>query len=229
LRSRPDRLDELEGAKLETAEARGKHLLLHFERGLVVHCHLGMRGFWRIGAGRRGDPQPASAWLLLATTDVQAAQFGGQVLALRREEELRRDRRLRALGPDILAPGFRADRAVARLREIDQASEIGEALLDQRAVAGIGNVYKCEGCHAARVDPWRPLGALADEELRRLLIETRGLMRDGVENGRAPRRVYRQSGRPCYRCRTPIRSRGQGERNRTTYWCPACQSGGGAR
>jgi endonuclease-8 len=236
LRPHAARLAVLEGARLGSAEARGKHLLLHFEHEIVLHCHLGMRGFWRIEGpsrpsrfGARPARSTSSAWIVLSASGVHAAQFGGRLLALRTEDELRRDRRLLALGPDILAEGFRPEATVGMLRSVDQGRELGDALLDQTLVAGIGNVYKSEGCHAARVDPWSSLAALDDEALRRVLIETRALMSRGLVRGREPRGVYRRAGRPCGRCRAPIRSRGQGDGNRTTYWCPRCQSPGGAR
>jgi endonuclease VIII len=90
-------------------------------------------------------------------------------------------------------------------------------------IAGVGNIYKAEGCFAARVSPWRRLFDVSDDELRRVVLETASLMRVGVETGRQPRDVYRRAGRPCPRCGETIRSRGQGDANRTTYWCPGCQ------
>src|SRR5690606_27180016 len=107
-----------------------------------------------------------------------------------------------------------------------------EALLDQTVVSGIGNVYKSEGCFAARVSPWQRLGELDDEQLRSVILETASLMRAGLVTGRRPRDVYRRAGAPCPRCGTAIVARGQGDGNRTTYWCPRCQpagSGGTAR
>jgi endonuclease-8 len=96
-------------------------------------------------------------------------------------------------------------------------------LLDQRVLAGIGNIYKCEGCWSARLDPWLPLADLEDGELRRVVIEIAALMRYGVETGRTPRSIYRRTGQPCPRCGERIASRGQGDANRTTYWCGSCQ------
>jgi len=145
---------------------------------------------------------------------------------LRSEREVRSDPRLRALGPDVLAADFDAPAGIAALRRTEQSREVGEALVDQRVQAGIGNIYKCEGCWSARIDPWRPLSDLSEDELRRLVIETAALMRYGLETGRTPHSIYRRAGQPCPRCGQRIRSRGQGDPNRTTYWCESCQASG---
>jgi endonuclease-8 len=215
----------LRGARLQRAEARGKHLLLHFDRELVLHSHLGMRGSWHVYPRRARWRRPRrSAWLVLSTKSQDAAQFGGSTLALLTEPELRRHPRLAALGPDILDPEFTPERGAAALRSGRPETELGEALLDQRLIAGIGNVYKSEGCFVARVDPWRPLGELADDELRRVVEATAALMRAGLEGDRAERRVYRRAKLPCPTCGAPLRARGQGDANRTTYWCGRCQT-----
>ncbi|HEY5053051.1 MAG TPA: zinc finger domain-containing protein, partial [Solirubrobacterales bacterium] len=102
-----------------------------------------------------------------------------------------------------------------------------DALLDQSLVAGIGNIFKSEACFAARVDPWQAVGKLSDADLERALLAARESMREAVESGRRPGAVYRRAGKPCPACGTPIASRGQGDANRTTYWCPRCQTAGG--
>ena len=129
------------------------------------------------------------------------------------------------LGPDILAEDFEPGAAIARMRGTNQGIELGEALLGQRLVAGIGNIFKSEGCWAARVDPHRQLESLGDDELAGALRATRELMIEAVDSGRQPKRIYRRAGEPCPRCGTPIRSRAQGDNARTTYWCPSCQTG----
>ena len=226
LRRQGDRLERLRGSALTAAEAKGKHLLLHFEGDLVLHSHLGMRGSWRLITG--GEPATAArrAWVVLATEHAQVVELDGSRLELRTEREIRVDPRLRGLGPDVLAPEFDARAGVVALRRAGQTREVGEALLDQRVLAGIGNIYKCEGCWSARVDPWRPLSDLSDEEVRRLVIEVAALMRYGLETGRTPRSVYRRAGQPCPRCGQRIRAHGQGDANRTTYWCESCQGSG---
>ena len=224
LRLRKERLAALRGATLAGAEARGKHLLLHFDDELALYCHLGMSGSWRLRReGERWGRAVGGAWVVLSAEGIEAAQFGGSRLALRTEAELRSDRRLAGLGPDPLAKGFTSELGLGALRATDQSRELGEALLDQRVIAGIGNVCKSEGCHAARLSPWRPLGELADEDLLRVIEATRALMREGLERGRRPRRIYRRAGAACPRCGAAIRLRGQGDANRTTYWCPGCQ------
>jgi endonuclease-8 len=114
---------------------------------------------------------------------------------------------------------------VARLRSEDQSRAVGDALLDQRTVAGIGNLWKAEALWEARVSPWRSLGEVGDDELLAVLEAANRLMRGSVEGARGRRRVYRRVGQPCPRCGSSIVSRGQGDANRMAYWCPLCQAG----
>jgi endonuclease-8 len=154
---------------------------------------------------------------------VEAAQFGGPTLRVLRTGALRRDPLLAGIGPDLLAPGFAAADSIRLLRAAPDR-ELGDALLDQGKVAGIGNIFKSEACFAARTDPWRTVGELEDGDLERVLRAARELMLAAVETGRHPHNVYRRANWPCLRCGAPIRSRGQGDDNRTTYWCPRCQA-----
>jgi len=220
-RGRAAGVQRLDGATLESAEARGKHLLLHFGP-LVLHSHLGMSGGWHVyplGAAWR-RPR-SSAWAVLSGRDHEAVQFGGPTLRLLTAERLRRDPQLSGLGPDVLASDFDPG-AVAAAMRADPTRTIGDALLDQRLLAGVGNIFKSEACFAARVDPWRPLGELSDDELRAVLGAAQEQMQEAVESGRKTFAVYRRRG-PCPLCGGPISSRGQGDANRTTYWCPHCQ------
>jgi endonuclease-8 len=114
---------------------------------------------------------------------------------------------------------------VKRMRATGKSLAIGEAVLDQRLVAGIGNMWRAEALWRAQVSPWTRLGALSDTELRAVLTEAAQLMRRSLDSGLRQRAVYRQAGRPCPRCGTPITSRGQGDANRIAYWCPTCQEG----
>ncbi len=221
LRRQGLRVDELRGSTMVSAEARGKHLLLRFDCGLALHSHLGMRGSWRISEG--GSASDPRAWVVLSVPGTQVAELGGSHLDLRTDAELRSNRQLRSLGPDVLAHDFDPPAGVEALRAADQSREIGEVLLDQRVLAGVGNIYKCEGCWSARIDPWRRLADLDDGDLGRLVIELGGLMRYGVETGRTPRSIYGRTGQPCPRCGARISSRGQGDANRRTYWCGSCQ------
>ena len=115
------------------------------------------------------------AWVVLSAPGAEAAELGGSHLDLRTEAELRSNPQLRSLGSDVLADDFDAAAGVQALRAADQSREIGEILLDQRVLAGIGNIYKCEGCWSARIDPWQALSDLEDEDLRRVVIEIGGL------------------------------------------------------
>ena len=217
---------ELDGRALERAESRGKHLLIHFEDGLVLHSHLGMRGSWHIyGAGERWRRPARDAWIAIAANSSEAVNFGGSTMRIATEAQLSRDPRLARLGPDILAADFEPAAAIARMRGTNPQIQLGEALLGQRLVAGIGNIFKSEGCFEAGVDPTRQLESLDDDQLAAVLLATRRLMLQAVETGRQPKRIYRRAGQPCPRCRSPLRSRAQGDSARTTYWCPRCQSG----
>jgi len=227
-RGRATRVQQLDGGTLERVDARGKHLLLRFG-DLTLHSHLGMSGSWHVyprGAVWASKPAGA-AWVVLRGEKSEAVQFGGPTLRLLRTEALRRDPALSRLGPDILAADFEAE-AVARSLRAHPHRSLGDALLDQTLVAGIGNIFKSEACFAARLDPWQTIGELTDEQLGRVLDAAHDLMRDAVEHGRHARAVYRRAGQPCLTCGTRIASRGQGDANRTTYWCPRCQSASSA-
>jgi endonuclease VIII len=214
----------LDGHELTGAETRGKHLLLRFTDGLVLHSHLGMRGSWGIfRPGERWRKPAASAWIELAADGAVAVNFNGTSMRIVREAELRRDRRLARLGPDLLDPEVTDEAATRALQGADPATELGEALLDQSVLAGAGNVIKSEGCFAAGIDPWRRLVELGPDEVGRVVEATRALMNESVRLGRRPQRIYHRAGRPCPRCGTPIRSRPQGDEARITYWCPGCQ------
>jgi endonuclease VIII len=221
-RGRAVGIERLDGRRLDGVEARGKNLLLSFG-DLVLHSHLGMNGSWHVypRGGRWRKPR-RSAWVVLASERQEAVQFGGPTLRLLPAARLRRDPQLARLGPDVLAPGFDLDVAARGLRA-DPARGLGDALLDQGLVAGIGNIFKSEACFAARVDPWRRVGELADAELRAALRAAREQMRHAVSGGRPVPAVYKRSGQPCPACARPISSRGQGDANRTTYWCSHCQ------
>lgn len=185
-----------------------------------------MRGRWHIyGKGERWRGPARDAWIAIAGNGSEAVNFGGSTMRIATEAQLRRDPRLARLGPDVLADDFDPAAVVDRMRAVTPDIELGEALLGQRLVAGIGNIFKSEGSFSARIDPARQLRALSDEQLISVLQATRGLMLEAVETGRQPHRVYRAAGRPCPRCGTVIRSRAQGDSARVTYWCPGCQAG----
>jgi endonuclease-8 len=181
-----------------------------------------MNGSWHVyPRGARWRQPRRSAWAVLAGDEQEAVQFGGPTLRLLPAARLSRDPQLARLGPDVLAPEPDFATMVANLRR-DPSRGLGDTLLDQTLVAGIGNIFKSEACFAARLDPWRPVGELGDEDLLAVLEAARALMLEAVESGRHTYAVYRAR-RPCPVCRGRIASRGQGDANRTTYWCPRCQ------
>jgi endonuclease-8 len=230
--------EHLLGDAVTAAEAVGKHHLLRFASGRVLHSHLMMSGVWRLLPASR-TPRPGGLFLALWTEGHVAALYRCPTVRLLEPGEPL-PRAVRATGPDLLGAGVDPGRAAAeRLARVEPTREVGEALMDQRIVSGIGNVYKCETCFLTGIDPWRPVGSLSDREAAALGAEAARLLQLGVDD-RGPIRtwrppdappwsrertwVYGRRGRPCRRCGTPIRSRGQGDANRTTYWCPTCQS-----
>jgi endonuclease-8 len=232
LRRVPD-LSRLIGATVDRVEARGKHLLIGFDNGLTLRSHLRMSGSWhryRPGEPWRRPMHQASA--ILETAESVAVAFNTPVVELLTDAELRHSTPLRSLGPDLLSRSFDLDEALRRLRERD-AEELGNALLDQRAIAGIGNVYKSEVAFLQGLDPWSPVGSFEDAPLvgalraaRRLLqANTGGGARVTTGSGRRGQGlwVYGRAGRPCRRCGSVIRSGRQGGLARLTFWCPRCQ------
>src|SRR3954468_6184430 len=150
---------------VESVDAHGKHLFIRFGGELVLHSHLRMTGSWATyEEGRRWRRSPSRAWLVLRARNHPVVQFDGPVLELLTESRTRFDRRLAMLGPDILAADLDEPRFLRRLREDDPTRPIGDALLDQRTIAGLGNLWKVEACHLAQIDPWRPAGQVSDEE-----------------------------------------------------------------
>ena len=236
LRVAPD-LSELAGMRVASVESRGKQLLMRFEHGrhrLTLRSHLGMTGSWH--RYRPGEPwrlAPQRATLVLATDTTVAVCFDCPTLELLTDGDLARSRPLRTLGPDLLASDLDLGAAVMRLESAHDLA-VGEALLDQRLLAGIGNVVRNETLFMERVNPWTPTASLDSAVLRRLVTTASGILRAGAASGRRvttgdPRRgaalwVYRRAGRPCRRCGTLIRAARQGSDARTIYWCPACQA-----
>jgi len=207
----PERLD---GRRLEGVEAVGKNLLLRFEGGLVLRSHLRMKGRWRLE--RRGAVRVGKPWLVLRGEEQEAVLWNGAEL------ELVGPRGAPRLGPDILGDPPDFETMLARLHTARER-ELGDALLDQRLVAGIGNLWRAESLWEARVSPWRRLDMVTDDELRTVLDSAHRLMRTALDGRRAPRQVYRRVGRPCRRCGGTVRSAPQGDHARIAYWCPACQ------
>ena len=215
----------LDGQVLESVHARGKHLLLAFGNGRILHSHLRMTGAWHVyRPGERWARSERSAWLALTANGLTAVQFGGPVLELLDRPRISLHPGLRALGPDLLDDDPQIAVAVRRARErTPPGRPIGEVLLDQSVAAGIGNVVRCEALYALRVDPWAPLHGISDATLTGLLERSRLDLQAGLETGgRLPKRIY--GARRCPRCGGTVRRRGQGDENRTVHWCPACQT-----
>lgn len=221
---------DLTGRRVSEAVARGKHLLIRVDGGVTVHTHLRMDGSWRIRPAGGYPPRDHRIRLILANERYQAIGFQlgvVEVLASSREAQA-----VGHLGPDLLGPDWDAEEAVRRLlTEKDRPA--GEALMDQRNLAGIGNLYKAETLFLRGVNPWRPVEGIDDlpglVELARQLLDankerigqvTTGNPARGAENW-----VYGRAGRPCRRCGTPIRKADQGPatQERVTFWCPSCQ------
>jgi endonuclease-8 len=221
----------LAGRTVTEVAARGKHLLIRVEGGITVHTHLRMDGSWRVRPARECIGGSHRIRLLLANDTWQAVgyQLGiVEVLPTAREASV-----VGHLGPDLLGPDWDEAEAVRRLRAAP-ARAIGEALLDQRNLAGIGNLYKAEVLFLRGVDPWRPVGEvtgldalvttaqqLMDANKERFSQVTTGVRRPGQQTW-----VYGRAGRPCRRCGNLIRAAEQGgdTTERITFWCPHCQS-----
>ena len=260
---------------VQQVEARGKHLLIHFSEvagrhqavghdavaaepaprrslavdgPLVLRTHMLMSGSWHIyRAGERWQRSPSSARIVLGTASFVAVAFAVPIAEFVAASAIDTDDALARLGPDVLAPGFDAAEAAARLSASTRPT-VAEALLDQRAVAGIGNVYKSELLFLARLWPFTPPAQVTPEQWTRMVRDARVLLganvvdsaAAGVTTYRGMRRttgrtnpeqrlyVYGRHGRSCRRCGTAIRLQHHGEHNRSTYWCPKCQAEPGA-
>ena len=156
-------------------------------------------------------------WLVLRGDEPEGVLWNGPVLTLETQ---------RLLGQDVLAEEFDFGAAVARLRGAGDRG-LGEALQDQRLVAGIGNMWMAEALWTIEVSPWVRVATRATTPCETPSLRPARLMQESLATGRPGRQVYRRTGRPCLRCGTIVRSRGQGDDNRTAYWCPGCQAGAG--
>lgn len=231
------------GRVVESVEARGKWLLMSLSGDLILLTHMLMNGSWHIyrkgerWRRRRQDMRvviETEAWLAVAFT-VPVAEFHSAASLIRKTV-------VPELGPDLLKEEFDAEEALKRIREYG-SEEIAVVLLNQRVMAGIGNVFKSEICFACRVNPFRPVAGLTQRELDDIVYTSRKFLKANVAAGApgnivtytGPRRttnrsdeserlwVYGRMGRPCRRCGTALHMRKQGIQPRTTFWCPNCQ------
>lgn len=235
--ARMDHQEPLTGRTIEKVSAAGKHLIIDFSGGLHLRTHMRMNGSWHIY-------RPAERWkrprrdmrVVIGTERFVAVGFNIPVAEFLDDRALRRQEDLRRIGPDLLGPDFDVDEAVRRIAARPDA-EVANVLLNQRVIAGIGNVFKSEVLFLAGIDPFARCGTISESDLRRLLAISRKLLRHNVDHGRSDRItmnsldrsrklwVYGRGGDPCRRCATPIEYRKQGADARGTYWCPRCQVG----
>lgn len=231
LEAAADRL-RLVGSRVEAVEARGKHLLFRFSTGASLHAHQGMHGSWhvyRVGSPwRRGRAQVRA---VLSAGDVEVVSFGSPLVELLGPGAGERHRSLTRLGPDVLSASLDAGGIRAGLRRLP-GTEIGQALLDQTTLSGVGNVYKSEVLFLCGVNPFAEIGGLDDATLDRVVETAAAQMRRNLDTSlrrttagtdRERFWVYHRGGKPCRRCATPVRRRAQGPDRRSTWWCPTCQ------
>jgi len=226
------------GRTIDAVEARGKHLVMRFSGDLALRTHMRMHGSWHIyRPGERWQRPPREMRVLVATADFIAVGFNVPDAEFESASDVGRRDAIARLGPDLLAPDFDAAEAIRRLRE-RAGMAIAEALLDQRALAGIGNVFKSEVLFEGGVHPETPVDAVPEERLAGLVDIARRQLAANVGDAtpRFGRRttghmaiseglwVYGRGGRPCRRCGTPIAFARQGLGARPTYWCPRCQT-----
>ncbi len=224
---------DLVGRTTVEVEAQGKNLLIRLDDGRSIYSHLRMTGSWHVSRPGEAWQKPRSgARLVLTTRDILAVCFHAPVIELLAPGGEQRHRVLTQLGPDILAPGFDITAAAGRL---DDPRPIGEVVMDQRVVAGIGNVYKSELLFLLRIDPWTPGAALDLSQRTALMAEALKLMQQNLAPGPGtritrnalggPRKwVYGRGGEPCLVCGATIDMRRQGAAGRSTYFCPRCQN-----
>jgi len=220
------------GKRIDAVESQGKNLLIRFDGGLQIRTHLRMNGSWhRYRPGERWRRPPGRARLVLEVDGAVAVCFDAPVVELFEQRAEGLHPGLATLGPDLLDPAFDAAAAAEALRRLRDPARaawpISQALLDQRALAGIGNIWRNETLFIERVDPLAPVASLDDDTLARLIATARRRLNDSANlaPGRARVHVYRRAGRPCPRCGTLIRSAAlPTEVPRTTYWCPKCQA-----
>ncbi len=231
------------GRVIEKAESRGKWLLIYFSGDLILVTHMLMSGSWHIyRAGERWRLPRGQMRVVIRTEQYQAVAFAVPVARFHNARSLERNSAIPKLGPDLLKSGFAEDKARAGIRA-NATEQIANVLLDQKVMAGVGNVFKSEICFVCGVHPFRLVSSLSDSEVDCLIDSARRLMAANVTESSGnqivtytgPRRttgkadpsarvwVYRRQGRECRRCGATILMRRQGPGARSTYWCPQCQ------
>lgn len=241
-----NRIDEdspLAGRTIDAVRAAGKHLLIEFSGDLILRTHMRMNGSWHLyRPGERWRRPGIDMRIVISTPDFVAVGFRIPVAEFLTSRTVRRQTDLRLIGPDLLGAEFDEDEVIRRMRQRPQLP-MADALLNQRVVAGIGNVYKSEVLFICGVSPFRTVSSVDDMTLRRMVRKSRQIMGANVIDGTTAaivtytgfRRttgrsdsgqslwVYARGGQPCRKCGTPIQSTKQGPDARLTYWCPRCQ------
>ena len=225
-------VERVVGASCLGARAQGKNLFISFANGLALRGHLRMYGTWHVY--RPGEPwrfPESQARLVLEVDDAVVVNFNAPVIELLEERALEHHHPIEKLGPDLLAEAFDGVEAFRRFREpVHAARTIGDAIMDQRIMAGVGNIWKHETLFRCRINPWRTVGELDDESVRSVIETARGLLLASVHRSndlglthRPKMFVYMRAGQPCFRCHTRLRRARQVEDIRFTAWCPSCQ------
>jgi endonuclease VIII len=222
----------LEGHTITRVEAQGKNLVIHFDDGRSILSHMRMTGSWHLyRPGERWWKPAHFARGVIETDDFVAVCFNAPVFELLGKDGAAHHPSLASLGPDLLKPDFDAGEARRRLRDRNGLA-LGEAVMAQSAIAGIGNIFKSETLFLCKANPFAPVSAFDDAALDAVVAKARELMKRNTGEGpRVTRRalagprywVYRRSGEGCLRCGATVRMRRQGEAQRSTYFCPQCQ------
>jgi endonuclease VIII len=231
------------GRTIEKVESRGKWLLISFSGDLILVTHMLMSGSWHIyRTGERWKRGRQYMRVVIRTQNFEAVAFDVPVARFHTARSLERTTAIPKLGPDLLSEQFPEDAAIARIRARGD-EEIANMLLDQRVMAGLGNVFKSEVCFTCKIHPFRSVASLSNAEVECLVDTARKMMAanvlgssgDRITTYTGARRttgntdpaarvwVYGRQGQPCRRCGTAILMRKQGSGARSTYWCPDCQ------
>ncbi len=209
----------IRGARVERIFCKGKHIFLEFSPDIFLQNHLLMRGRWRTVKGRL-LLLPTEMWLALEVGNVTVSNVNGQVLRVLDRDGLQQQ--LDSLGLDVMSAECSRERIVAAMRR--EEAPLGEVLLDQSVLSGIGNVAKSEALFLARIHPQARVSILRPERVAKLAESILYVMWESYRaGGRWTHRVYRRAGMRCYECGNRIAMIRQGKQRRSTYFCPVCQ------